>query len=370
MRPSRFAILFALAWLTFAQSGKSTTKQVTVSGDGQWADTGVSLQPGDTVTIEATGTLTFEAGKESGPDGMQRGFMDLLKILPSNDAGRGALLGRIGSSPAARSFLAGTRRELKVPIAGNLFLSVNQGSSDQPTGSFSVTITQVAGVAPRLDPNVRLPRLTQAQLNSIPLRVGDAAGNAGDRVNFIIIGSQEQMESALKAAGWQTVDKTPRDAVLRGLIASLSKEGYTTLPMSQLMLYGRDQDYGWAQADPIKVIQSRHHFRLWRAPFTADGQVVWVGAGTHDIGLERDQRNGKLTHKIDPKVDDERDYIADSLKQSGMVAKEDYMTPANAVKTARTATGGSFESDGRTLIVYLLPDAGNPAGTAATSTRP
>jgi hypothetical protein len=45
-----------------------------------------------------------------------------------------------------------------------------------------------------------------------------------------------------------------------------------------------------------------------------------------------------------------------------MVAKEEYLTPANAVKTARTATGGSFESDGRTLIVYLLPDAANTPG--------
>src|SRR5258708_7487167 len=131
MSASRFTILFDLTWLTFAQTDKSTTKQITVSGDGQWADTGVGLQPGDTATIEATGTLTFEAGKESGPEGMQRGFRDLLKVLPSNDAGRGALLGRIGSSPAARSFLVGARREMKVPIAGNLFLSVNQGSNDQ-----------------------------------------------------------------------------------------------------------------------------------------------------------------------------------------------------------------------------------------------
>ncbi len=362
MKAERLVILFLLSWLAFAQSGKSTKKQVTISGDGQWTDTGVSLHAGDTVTIEATGTLTYEAGKESGPEGMQRGFMDLLKVLPSNEAGRGALLGRIGSSAAARSFLAGAHREMKVPIDGNLFLSVNQGTSDQPSGSFAVTVTRTAGVAPKLDPNVRLPRFTQAQLDSLPLRVNDALGNAGDRVNFIIVGSQDRMESALKAAGWQTVDKTPKDAVLRGLIASLSKEGYTTLPMSELMLFGRNQDYGWAQADPIRVIQSRHHFRLWKAPFTADGQTVWVGAGTHDIGLEKDQRNGKLTHKIDPKVDGERDYIAESLKQSGMVAKEEYMTPANAITTARTATGGTFESDGRTLIVYLLPDSGNSSG--------
>ena len=29
-----------------------------------------------------------------------------------------------------------------------------------------------------------------------------------------------------------------------------------------------------------------------------------MGAATHDIGFEKDIRTGKLTHKIDPNVDD------------------------------------------------------------------
>src|SRR5664279_5825027 len=66
----RCAIFFASV-VAFAQSGNSTTKQITVSGDGQWTDSGVSLAAGDTVTIEATGTLTYQADKEAGPDGMQ-----------------------------------------------------------------------------------------------------------------------------------------------------------------------------------------------------------------------------------------------------------------------------------------------------------
>ena len=30
--------------------------------------------------------------------------------------------------------------------------------------------------------------------------------------------------------------------------------------------------------------------------------AVWVGAATHDIGFEKDQRNGKVTREIDPAV--------------------------------------------------------------------
>jgi len=129
------------------------------------------------------------------------------------------------------------------------------------------------------------------------------------------------------------------------------------MPMSELRLYGRAQDFGYAQADPLQVVASRHHFRLWKAPFDLDGQSVWIGAGTHDIGFERDQRNNGITHKIDPNTDAERDYIRDSLTQTGMTVKTTYMTATNPVTSARTATGGQFHSDGRTLIVYLKPAA-------------
>jgi hypothetical protein len=125
--------------------------------------------------------------------------------------------------------------------------------------------------------------------------------------------------------------------------------------MSELRLFGRGQDFGYAQADPLRVVASRHHFRIWKAPFEIEGQTVWAGAGMHDIGFDRDQRNDGITHKIDPNSDGERDYIRDSLVQTGLVLKTAYMTPADPVLSAKTATGSEFTSDGRTLIVYLAP---------------
>jgi hypothetical protein len=39
--------------------------------------------------------------------------------------------------------------------------------------------------------------------------------------------------------------------------------------------------------------------------------------GTHDVGFDKDERNGKLTHKIDPETDKERDFIGQSLADTG-----------------------------------------------------
>ncbi len=352
-----------LLCLFLATAVGAQTHKVDVQPSSGWIDTGVQLAAGDTVRITASGELQYNNSPQSnGPEGLARTFTDLLRMMPYSEAGRGALIGRIGDSAAARPFLVGTGTTVQARVAGNLFLAVNQSTVDEATGSYHVTIATEHSATPHATAqkqNVAVPAFPQSIIDAIPTRVSDPDGRPGDRVNFILIGSQEQVQAALKAAGWVTVDRTPTDAILRGLLASFSKEAYVTLPMSELRLFDRPQDFGYAQADPLRVVASRHHFRLWKTPYTLDGQTVWAGAGTHDIGFERDQRNNGITHKIDPNTDAERDYIRDSLLQSGMVVKTDYITPTNPVLTARTATGGEFKSDGRTLLVYFAAATGD-----------
>ena len=331
------------------------TREVDLSPDAGWVDTGIDLQVGDAVRVTATGELQYVNAKQSnGPEGLPRAFTDLVRMMQLNDAGRGALIGRVGSSDAARPFLLGANGSHQAPVAGHLFVAVNQAGSDQATGSYHVKIERTAVTAgAKAAADVKVPAFSQSLLDSLPKRVSDADGNPGDRVNFILIGSQEQVQAALKTGGWVLVDRSNGDAVVSGLLASFSKQSYVTLPMSELELFGRAQDFGYAQADPLRVVASRHHFRLWKAPFDLEGRQVWAGAGTHDIGFDRDQRNNGITHKIDPETDGERDYIGESLTQAGMVVKTVYMTPSDPVTTAKTATGGEFHSDGRTLLMYL-----------------
>ena len=331
------------------------TKELDLQPGAGWVDTGIDLQPGDSLRITASGTLQYSNAKQStGPDGLPRGFADLIRNLPVNDSGRGAIVGRIGSDEADRPFPIGSQLDKKVAIAGRLFVAINETSRDQATGSYHVTIGRTTAPAGSKGAEVHVPELSQELLDSIPRRVSDPNGAPGDRVNFILVGSKEQVQAALKAAGWVTVDSSKKEAVLQGFLDSLSKEAYVTMPMSELRLFGRPQDFGYAQGDPIRVVASRHHFRLWKAPFDLAGQMVWAGAGTHDVGFDRDQRNNGITHKIDANTDGERDYIRDNLTQTGMVIKSVYLTPTDPILKAKTATGEEFSSDGRTLLVYLL----------------
>ena len=353
----RLILFTALALGAWGQTAGKPV-DLDIAGDKAWTDTGVDVEPGDSINIAASGTITY-AGKETGPTGLARGWADLVKVFPLNDAKRGALIGRVGDNAGSRPFLIGDRTDRQIAVKGRLFLGPNLGSMDSATGSYKVRLTRTAGaVAVRSSPDMLkgLTKITQAQLDSFPTRVVDKDGLPGDRTNFMIVGSEVHVVSSLERAGWIKVDRTVKDTILRGILVSMSKQAYVTLPMSELTMFGRAQDYGWAQADPLKVVAARHHFRIWKAPFTAGGRTVWVGAGTHDIGFDRDQRNGKITHKIDPQTDGERDYIGSSLQETGEVLLLDYLTPKEPVKEAKTAHGETYYSDGRTLLIYLKPD--------------
>lgn len=359
----------ALLSLLLVGSLSAQTRGLDLAHGQKWVDTGIDLKAGEKVRISVTGQMQYtDARQANGPEGLQRSFTDLLRALPLNELGRGAVVGRIGSSEAARPFVVGALYNGEARIDGRLFVAINETPIDQATGSYHLTIERTAAVATSTiaaATEVKVPAFSQSMIDAIPRRVNDPNGAPGDRVNFILIGSQDQVQAALKLAGWIAVDRTDKDAIMRGLFASFSKEAYVSMPMSELRLFGRAQDFGYAQADPLRVVASRHHFRIWKAPFDLQGQTVWAGAGTHDIGFDRDQRNNGITHKIDPNTDGERDYIRDSLMQSGMVVKTAYITPANPVLKANAATGAEFTSDGRTLLVYLAAEKGNVSSSFA-----
>ena len=171
----------------------------------------------------------------------------------------------------------------------------------------------------------------------------------------MLVGNEKQVTNAFKDAGWILPDKTNQDAVVSAVLATLQKQAYVSVPMSPLFLFGRGQDYGYARAEAVKVIGQRDHFRIWQTPFKGpNGETLWAGAGTHDIGIEKDQRKeNAVTHKIDPDIDGERDFIAATLQQVGMVEATSYMDRHKQIKDTKTATGGEIKTDGRTLVIVL-----------------
>ena len=339
---------------------------VQVAGQQQWTDTKIDLVPGDKVEFSSSGKLSFMA-RDCSPDGLARGWADLIRSLPVNNAGNCTLIGRIGEADTSVPFAIGSKKEVDVRRGGRLFLGVNQTTGDTSTGQYDVSVniassakniassaksaTIIDTAAPA--PTAKATAFDTKIFEKIPRRVVDQQGNKGDAVNFLIVGSKEQLEATFAQAGWVIADRSVKDAVLNATMKSTSKQVYLEMPMSQLFMFDRTQDYGYARTEPIQVVASRHHLRIWKSPYEVEGQPLWVGACTHDIGFERDQRNNGVTHKIDPEIDKERDYLAGTLNASGLVSDSSYVTPPEPITEARTATGGTFTSDGRILVIRL-----------------
>jgi hypothetical protein len=353
-----------------SKAGSNKSLEIDVAGTAKWVDTNVNLSGGAKLRFTAIGKITYPpddsyAGKSRtsgtfGPAGLARGWADMIHQYAVKDAGHGALIGRIGSEDYAQAFLIGESKEYDVPVAGRLYLGINQGVGDAATakGSFHVKIdfleagssnaSNVGGPA-----EIRVAGITADLLSKIPRRISDANHKPGDMVNVLIVGTRDQMVKVFTVAEWVQVDKTVESTVLSAVMSSLQKEDYLTMPMSELFLFNRSQDYGFAHAEPVKVAMSRNHLRVWKSPYEVDGRPLWCVAATHDIGFERDQRNNGVTHKIDPAIDGEREYVNGTLSGTGLVTQRDHVLPANPLTTAKTATGGEFHSDGRILVLVL-----------------
>ncbi len=371
------ALMVGAAWAQAGQdaaaAGNTSSAQksysVEVSGSRQWMDTNIDVRAGEKLQITAEGTITYAKGNHFGPAGITRSIADVIHQYAVPNGAHGELIGRLGSGDAAEGFEVGASATYTAPVAGRLFLGINESMKDAEgaTGSFQVKIEVLNQGLSTADATVvggpaetSIPAITPALLESIPRRVADQNHSPGDMVNILIVGTEDEMVKTFTTAAWVKVDKSVGSTVMEGLLDTFEKKDYLTMPMSTLYLFDRPQDYGFAHAEPVRVIMSRNHLRVWKSPHQVNGRPLWCVAATHDIGFERDQRNNGVTHKIDPAIDGEREFVNQTLSGTGLVSARGHVVPPNPITDAKTATGGGFHSDGRILVLVLKKgDAGS-----------
>ncbi|MGB9235740.1 MAG: LssY C-terminal domain-containing protein [Terriglobales bacterium] len=342
-----------------APSSLQSSYTIQVDGSRQWVDTKIDVRGGTKLKITAEGTITYSNKRKTfGPEGITRGFADLIHDYAVPSGAHGELIGRLGSTGVVEPFEVGNGTTYIAPIAERLFLGINQSMRDasEAEGEFRVrveVVEQGSDAAIGGPAEASLPEITAALLESVPRRVSDPQHNPGYMVNVLLVGREDDVVKVFTTAGWVKVDKSVENTLMAGLKDTFEKKDYLTMPMSTLYLFDRPQDYGFAHAEPVRVVMSRNHLRVWKSPYEVKGLPLWCVAATHDIGFERDQRNNGLTHKIDPAIDGEREYVNQTLSGTGLVRARAHVSPPQPLTTAKTATGGEFHSDGRILVLVL-----------------
>jgi hypothetical protein len=111
-------------------------KQIVVAANKGWQDTGVILQEGKPVIIEAKGTWTFKMSHQPGPEGLE-----IPKEL--RDFNLGALIGVIVTGPDPKEFkpfLIGERKEFTADKSGRLMLRMYDIDPTDNQGQINVQV--------------------------------------------------------------------------------------------------------------------------------------------------------------------------------------------------------------------------------------
>jgi hypothetical protein len=97
--------------------------------------------------------------------------------------------------------------------------------------------------------------------------------------------------------------------------------------------------------------------RLWLAPFRCEGQPVWVGQVSRDIGVKLTRKSPTLTtHVIDPVVDESREYLLHSLLFHESVDRFAFVRgvgEAAAESPRANLTGDLYITDGLRLVIWV-----------------
>jgi hypothetical protein len=183
----------------------------------------------------------------------------------------------------------------------------------------------------------------------------------GDPLNLVVIGDFDTILHGF-GARWDETETISLRSCWRTLKSFSLGSSYRYSPVSSLYLFGRSQDFALQRAR--RTINERLHLRLWLTPLRFQGKPVWVGQISRDIGVRFTLKTWNLTtHKIDPDVDDARDYVLDDLMEAGRVSQVAYVAGVEAaVRTAprRNLTGDPYFTDGFRAVTIFSQSRTNP----------
>jgi hypothetical protein len=220
-----------------------------------------------------------------------------------------------------------------------------------PRGTeLKLVVTHIAEDAPEFPAPVHSivePELAE-WLATQPAQVTKPNGRlAGDIIHLAFRGTRQQLVNAFEAAGWVEPDPLTKSSFRLAYDAYTRQTGYPSAPVSKLLYLGAEPDLVFEKS--LNTLSKRHHIRIWRAQL--NGEEVWLGAGTHDVGIGFESRQMTFTHRIYPRIDFERRKVVNDLQFAGCAGPAGYVE--RSVSQAGTGEPRVTVTDGRLAVVAL-----------------
>lgn len=187
-------------------------------------------------------------------------------------------------------------------------------------------------------------------------RARTSDGLLGDPINLAVLGDEDQLNLAMRSAGWTKADNLTLASASRIIRSTVLRRSYDEAPVSPLLLFERQQDSAYQQevrGNPAK----RHHVRFWRCPegwlLPGGHRVDWLAAGTFDRSVGFSLFTLQVTHKIDANTDIERDHIVTTVTAADDAIDVRVIRDFSTGYHSRNGGGDAIITDGDLPIINL-----------------
>jgi hypothetical protein len=118
--------------------GGMREREVVVSADVPWVDTGIDVRSGQTVYFQTLGKVRWGKNRQDGPDGENNSPRNPGRPMPNRPGA--ALLGSVGGAGQDMFFIGGDTGAFRVRGSGRLYLGINDDVFTDNSGNFRVTV--------------------------------------------------------------------------------------------------------------------------------------------------------------------------------------------------------------------------------------
>jgi len=174
-------------------------------------------------------------------------------------------------------------------------------------------------------------------------------GEIQEPIGFIVFANNDEtLTQMFMNSGWYLADDVSISSLAKTAKDALLKREYLNAPMTPSFWNKQTHDFGFEKPTETNNVRQRHHARFWKTNYVVgDGKRVYVGVASLDIGMKFG-----VTHKIDPDIDTEREFLFSDLQNSGeffSFQKEQFVKPA----LGQNFSGDRFFTDGKAYILFL-----------------
>ena len=302
-------------------------------------------------------------------------FFPLLALIPVNYfvvRNANKKMDRIFEDVSMRSYVAMPGKKL----SGFLYTSVDQGTkhvkvdllgdkSERKAFDFAI---QVPGMKPDYTtkdfaaryPEETIKEYTDADfsehLAELPGWTTDKKGKRnGDPLNLVVIGELEDLIEIFTSSQWNETAALSFSSGLSMAKAFFTGDNDRYSPVSPLYYRGHSHDIAFQKNR--NNINQRLHFRLWYTSMRYNGKPVWMGAISRDIGVKFTLKTWYMTtHKIDPNLDDSRDYLLADLLEGQKISQYGFAgntALTDSTRPKKNLTNDPYFTDNLRLVMEL-----------------